>query len=249
MHNCKLTRNNFVDLALDELPPARSRELLGELSDCQDCREEYAALGSTLHVSNQALRSTLPGDEFWPGYRARLHAKLLASTDQQIETAGALSVSPVTLASRPRTFGARLWLALRTMATTYVRVPIPAALGVLLLFAAFFVVQRWRGQVNATTSTPVTLVRTNTVEVPVIQEKVITRVVYVEKNRRSGRGVRHSGGVPIPGGPDGPGGTNSGVAGMGSNPATGTALSLSGFKPTDAVKLTIIKGSYKDQKR
>jgi anti-sigma factor RsiW len=244
MHNCKLTRNSFVDLALDELPPARSTELLAELTDCRDCREEYAALGSTLHVSNQALRSALPGEEFWPGYRARLHAKLLAGTDQQSETAGAHSMTPVARATRPGTFGARVWLPLSTMATTYVRVPIPAALGVLLLFAAFFVVQRWRGPVNATTSTPAALVRTNTVEVPVIQEKVITRVVYVEKkDRRSARGVKHSLSVPIPGG------TNNGVAGMGSDPATGTALSLSGFKPTDEVKLTIIKGSYKDQKR
>src|SRR6185295_12069546 len=134
MHNCKLTRTSFVELAFDELPPARSRELLAELNDCQDCREEYAALGSTLHVSNQALRSTLPGEEFWPGYRTKLHAKLLASTNQEIATAGTQSVMP---ASRPASFGARLWLALRTMATTYVRVPIPAALGVLLLFAAF----------------------------------------------------------------------------------------------------------------
>jgi hypothetical protein len=123
------------------------------------------------------------------------------------------------------------------MATTSVRVPIPAALAVLLVFGAYFFVMRTR---NATSLPPVVFAEPRTVEVPVIQEKVITRVVYVEKkNRRFGTDTNQ---------PANPGGTN-GVAGTGSDATNRTALSLAGFKPTDEVKLTIIKGSYKDQKR
>ena len=237
MHNCKLFRNSFIDLALDEIPSARSTQLLAELNNCQACREEYAALRSTLHISDQALRSGLPGEEFWPGYRTRLRAKLLA-TPAQVESTGELHSSAAFPA--PKSLSSQLWLALRTMATTSVRVPIPAALAVLLVFGAYFFVMRTRGQVNATSLPPVVFAEPRTVEVPVIQEKVITRVVYVEKkNRRFGRDTNQ---------PANPGGIN-GVAGTGSDATNRTALSLAGFKPTDEVKLTIIKGSYKDQKR
>jgi hypothetical protein len=87
----------------------------------------------------------------------------------------------------------------------------------------------------------VELVRTHTVEVPVIQEKIITRVVYVEKKgRRSASDANQSDRTGVPAAPNT-------VAVTGSDPAT--ALSLVGFKPTNEVKLTIIKGSYKDEKR
>jgi hypothetical protein len=123
------------------------------------------------------------------------------------------------------------------MATSSVRVPVPAALALLLAFGAFFWVMRTRAQVKASFSTPVAFAEPKTVEVPVIQEKVITRVVYVEKKSR--RGGSQS---AIPG-------EARSVAGAGVDRSSSAALSLVGFKPTDEVKLTIIKGGYKDQKR
>lgn len=232
MHNCKSTRSNFIDLALGEIEAARAAQLQAELNDCPVCHEEYESLRSTLHVSNQALRSAVPGEEFWPGYRARLHSKLLASQTQQVESTG----------ERPSvSLGSQLWLAIRTLATTSVRVPVPAALALLLVFGVFVFVLRAREQVQAPPAAPVGLVKTTTVEVPVIQEKVVTRVVYVEKKgRRSASGVNQSDRMEIPSAP------NS-VAVTGSDPSR--ALSLVGFKPTNEVKLTIIKGSYKDEKR
>jgi hypothetical protein len=111
----------------------------------------------------------------------------------------------------------------------------------LLVFGVFFFVLRAQGRVNVAPSTPVALVDTRTVQVPVIQERVVTRVVYVEKKgRKSASDANRSNRMEIPAGP------NS-VAVPGSNPAT--ALSLAGFKPTSEVKLTVIKGSYKDEKR
>jgi anti-sigma factor RsiW len=235
MHNCKLTRSSFIDLALGEIEPARATQLQAELNDCPGCHEEYESLRSTLHVSNQALRSAVPGEEFWPGYRTRLHAKLLASPTQQAESAGETLSALATMS-----LSSQVWSTLKTLATTSVRVPVPAVLALLLVFGVFFFVLRGREQVNATPSTPVALVNTRTVEVPIIQEKVVTRVVYVEKKgRRSASGTSQSDrtGIPAP----------NTVAVTVSNPAT--ALSLVGFKPTNEVKLTVIKGSYKDEKR
>ncbi len=237
MHNCKLTRSSFIDLALGEVEPQRATQLQAELNDCPACHEEYESLRSTLHVSNQALRSAVPGEEFWPGYRTRLHSKLLASPTQQVASAGERPPASATTVS----LGSQLWLALRTLATTSVRVPVPAALALLLVFGVFVFVLRAREQVQARPSAPLELVRTHTVEVPVIQEKIITRVVYVEKkDRRSASDANQSDRTGVSAAP-------STVAVTGSDPAT--ALSLVGFKPTNEVKLTIIKGSYKDEKR
>jgi anti-sigma factor RsiW len=234
MHNCKLTRSSFIDLALGEIEPARAMQLQAELNDCLDCHEEYESLRSTLHVSTQALRSAMPSEEFWPGYRARLHSKLLASPAQPGAGERRPALATMSLSSQ-------MWLALKTMATTSVRIPVPAALALLLVFGVSFLVLRARERVNVTPSTPIALVKTQTVEVPVIQEKVVTRVVYVErKGRRSASDADRSNRTEIPAAP------NS-VAVTGANPAT--ALSLVGFKPTNEVKLTVIKGSYKDEKR
>jgi hypothetical protein len=226
MHNCKLTRRDFVDLALDEIPAARAKQLLAELNDCAACQVEYAALQSALHVSNRALRSSLPDEDFWRGYHSRLQSKLVAGEMERIEEVV------------PGPFSSQAWLTLRAIFTTSVRVPVPAALALMLLIGASFFLVRARTQVNAGPSGTVALVETRTIEVPVIQEKVVTRVVYVEKkNDRSKGRVNGSGRKEFP------------AALTGSDPAAKTAMSLAGFKPTDEVKLTVIKGSDKDQKR
>ena len=212
MHNCKLTRRSFIDLALDEVSPASSLQLPAELKDCQACQDEYAALRSTLHVSNQALRSVLPGEEFWSGYHTRLQSKLLAAP-QQVNAGEEHSLPHLSLSSQ-------LWLALRAMATTSLRVPLPAALALMLLVGASFLVLRSRRPANVTPATPVALVETHTVQIPVIQEKVVTRVVYVEKKGRRSASRAN----PLD--------RRETSAG---DPAARTALSFVGFKPTDTL--------------
>jgi hypothetical protein len=70
--------------------------------------------------------------------------------------------------------------------------------------------------------------------VPAIVERVVTRVVY--KRVRSYRGAA---------GPSVPSKSNpaNNIAGARSDATAKTAISLIGFKPTDQVNLTIIKGS------
>jgi anti-sigma factor RsiW len=236
MHNCKTARSGFIDLALDEVSPARSKQLLAELNACPECREEYAAVRSTLHVSTQALRSGVADESFWPGYHQRLrHALVASSTRETLNVLGNDSGR-----SQPAKTSNGAWLALRGMLATSVRIPVPAALALMVLFAISVVGLRSQGQVTTIPATPIVAVETRTVTVPVVQEKVITRVVYLpEKTRRSRR----------------PGLDRNTPSSLGSTVASTTpgasrqgALNLAGFEPTDTVRLTVIKGSYRDEK-
>jgi anti-sigma factor RsiW len=239
MHNCKSAKNSFIDLALDEISPARSRQLLAELNACAACREEYATLRSTLHVSGQALRSTSPGEDFWPGYHDRLRHGLLAESEHRLKDAA----TPVQPAGISNSFG--MWLGLRTLLTTSIRVPVPAAVALMVLFVISVVGLRSHGQVNVIPTAPLAAVEIRSDPAPVVQQKVITRVVYVErKTNRSNR--EQLGREPL----DRSAASNlaRSLAGSPSAGSDKTALNLAGFEPTDQVKLTVIKGSYRDEK-
>jgi hypothetical protein len=254
MHNCKATRNSFVELALDDVSPVESAQLLAELKDCRECQEEFATIKSTLRTSGQALQSALPAEGFWPGYHARLRTALV-----DFEVSGGATER----AGRPRSqtlprsqgVGARFWFEVRRLLTTSVRVPAPVAAALVLLFgtSVFFAVQS-RGAATQKSLTPTSIASaaapTKVVAAPVIKEKVVTRVVYVEIGRRPRKAVNYVN--------DGRGdveGVNSGdddqspvidvttgLARVRPDPRS-AAMSLAGFKPTEEVKLTIIKGS------
>ena len=240
MHNCRLTRNGLVDLALDELPSAEAEQLLSELNGCSSCREEYAALRNTWRVSAQALQSALPTEEFWPHYHARLKSNL-SQHNQAVQRTSTPSLnSPPELRIRDAVVmqNARLRSMAWKLVTTSVRVPVPVALALVFLFAVIVVSLAGRASIRqATNAIPPTQspsVETRLVEVPVIQERVVTRVVYVEK--KSSRS-------PVSNSPN----RENGFPRAGSNNSAETALSLVGFKPTDQVKLSIIKGN-RDEK-
>jgi anti-sigma factor RsiW len=235
MHNCKLTRNTLIELALDELTPASTTQALAELNDCEECREEFAAVTSTLHISAQAVRSALPAEDFWSGYHQRLRSRLMTSHSENVENGFSSATRPA-----PIRLSSAVWLALSRMATTSIRVPVPAVLALIVVVGTSFFVLRSRAQVIAV-STPTTI-ETRTVEVPVIQEKVITRLVYVAKHNRGSQredGRLHNSSTSE---------LANSVARVGTGSQTKGALSLAGFKPTDQVKLTVIKGTYKDEK-
>ena len=269
MHNCRLTRRGLIDHVLDEMPPAEASQLLAELNDCAACREEYATLRNTWRLSGQALQSALPAENFWPGYHARLHGKLIALQEdneraspspqpvrQSLNSSLRLRfwIAAVTQAARGAQLAgpAGVLISLRSMgrklATTSVRVPVPVvALALMLLFGVTVLALRSHGPLEAeepaksTQSNQLASVETRMVQVPVIQEKVVTRVVYVEKKTSESRGASHQLDREE---------LNAAnrFAGGGSDASRQMAMSLSGFKPTDQVKLTIIKGTYQDEK-
>jgi hypothetical protein len=232
MHNCKLSRSSFVELACDELPAAKSRQLLRELNNCASCREEYEVVRSTVHVSGQALRLGLPAEPSWPAYRERLRSRLVSSAENSAADFSAAARAPVGLTSR-------IWRTLTSLASSSVQVPVPVALALMLLLGTGFIVLRSRGQANAAAATQSVTVETRTVQVPMIQEKLVTRVVYVERARRRAVGQSERTAASTA--------ANS-VARALPNVSGQTPLSLVDFKPTDQVKLTITRGSYKDEK-
>lgn len=233
MHNCKKTRSRLIDLAFNETRAnarsAESARLLAELKGCSDCQREYASLCQTFSVVDRASRSAMPPESFWPDYHSRLNQRLKhkAATD---------SAAPY---FQPRTL-ARVWLSLAKIARTSVRIPVPVAAAVFLFIGVLiFLAMHARDDVRAKPLAPAIAAETRTVEVPVIREKVLTRVVYVAKTRRlSAAQLKHGGTPDFP----------EAVAGFPEEPTNKTTLNLSGFRPTDQVKLTIIKGSYHDEK-
>ncbi len=212
MHNCKATRESLITLALN--PPDQIQSLPAELEACATCREEYAALQSVLRVADQVKQTALPGESFWPEYQTRLR--------QRLETGSESGVPSPAFATRTS-----LRTLLQNLFTSFVRVPIPLAAALLLFFGvslAFALNSR-----RAVSTTP-PIVVTKTVEVPVTQEKirerVVTRIVYRERDRRQ------------------PAGSKANAIAARRSGLAETPISLAGFKPTNEVKLTIIKGRY-----
>ena len=253
MHNCRLTRNGLLDLALDEMSSAEAKQLLAELNHCAACREEYASLRNAWRVSGQALQSALPTENFWPGYHARLQGKLIQHLQQANEQAW-FSLQPVRQ-SLNSSLWLRIWIAVvtqtvslrsigRKLATTSVRVPVPVALALLFLFGISLFALRARGPVGPVNATPpdlVSRVETRVVQIPVIQEKVVTRMLYVgRKATRSRNEAYRLNREDL--------NAANRLAISRSEAAGKTAMSLVGFRPTDQIKLTIIRGSYQDEK-
>ena len=204
MHNCKETKRTLIEMAM-----AQRLTLPAELQNCDTCRQEYASLRNALRVTDQAMRARMPEENFWPDYEAELR--------QRLEHANA---GPLPLPAMP---GISILARARTLLTGSIRIPVPLA-AVLLVLAGLSVAFAF--QSRAAKQAPAVITRT--IEVPVVQEKIVTRTVYREKTPR---------------------GTTSQmqIAAASRKPA-GSLASLAGFKPTPDINLTIIRGSDKDEK-
>ena len=224
MHNCKETRKLLIELALDQVPSDQSQALLAQLEHCPGCREEFAFLRNVLRVAEQAMQSTVPEEGFWSGYHERLQQSL--TRDSAATTTSFASRSPSETGALVR---------LRKLFTTSLRVPVPVAALLIILFGlSIGFAARSRSQSIAGPSS----VLTRTVEVPVIQERTVTRVVYRDRKPGTSHGRTAQ--------PERPGSNSVAVR---KNGATeGTPISLVGFKPANEVKLTIIRGSYRHEK-
>jgi hypothetical protein len=160
MHNCKTTRDLMTELLSDETS-APTQELLIELRDCRECRNEFASLKDTLRLTTEVIESVAPPEEYWSDYHQTLKEKLLASH------------APVVTIHQPS------WLT--QMFRTSVRVPVPVGLAaVLLLGVSLFFTAR----ATAPKQTETSVVRER-VEVPVtrVEERIVTRIVYRDRYR------------------------------------------------------------------
>ena len=200
MHNCKTTTERVTELLLDGADPRLA--LPSELRECAACRAEFHALKETLQLTTQLIETATPPDNYWPGYHARLKERLRAAQQPHVEP-GQFGIE-----RRPSWF--------KRFFTSSVRVPVPVGLALIVLSVVAFVATRG--------SKPQTSVVHVPVEVPVVQEKTVTQIVYRERPAKRQKPARLS-------------------------PKNDEAVaSLDGFKPAEEVKLTVIKGGAANEK-
>ena len=211
MHNCKQSKDELIETALRGwLPPP------GDLRECPRCHEELASLRSAVQFTDEALQLVQPSEDFWTGYHSRLQRRLAAASELPGRSAS-LSLTP----AKP---------AWRRLFTASVPVPVPLAFAVLafVVFAAGFI---WHARATtrlapSPTAAPVVI---QTVTVPVVEERVVTRVVYRDR-RNAAPQLADKVGSP-----------------KRTEPAE-FAEGLAGFTPAHEPKLTILKASLRDEK-
>ena len=207
MHNCKATTDRITELLLNR-PNARPDDLLSkELLRCADCRNEFDALKETLRITTRVIEKSEPSKSYWNGYYTRLKQQLDNATIHDFER-------------RETTWILRFF-------KSSIPMPVPAGLALLVLFAVGIGwatrVSQKQVVITETISVPVPF------EVPVVQEKIVTRVLYRDRVRNRNENS-----------------TANSVVAKTQNEARPTALI--GFKPLDEVKLTVIKGGSPDEK-
>ena len=234
MHNCKETRELFTELLLDGIDFRSDQAISAELSRCPECRSEFETLSATLRMTHRVSETATPAEDYWPAYHSKLRQRLL--NEQTTSRAQAQrhkeKLGPLFEPLRP---GAGSGLLVRFLKTS---LPVPLPLAVALVVAAAllipFAIRAARRDVQPNNTTIVRV----PVEVPVVQEKVVTRVVYrdrypvVKVTKRA---------------KDASGAESTFAKSQGSRTEAMPA-SLAGFKPSDEVKLTVIKGGVPNEK-
>jgi hypothetical protein len=218
MHNCKASRDDLIEIALRADGSAKDHDP-SAIDNCPACREELAALRSTLAITEAATQLVAPNENFWGGYHTRLGERL---KDQSLAGRSAPARSSL------------VWMW-RRLALTPVPVPAPLVLATLafIVFSIFFMLHSRSSSATPATTSPLVVERT--IEVPVIQEKLLTRVVYRNRQSAARRIARSAEAM------------RAKMAPVERDEATRVAQSLEGFKPVHEAKLTIIRGG-RDEK-
>jgi len=200
MHNCKTTRERLTELLLDGVDP---RVVLSkDLRACAECREEFGELSDTLRVTTRLIETATPPESYWPGYHARLKERLRAA-QQPLVSPGQYDAEK------------RFWLT--RLLFSSIRVPVPVGIAVVILFGlAILFLTRVPAAEISIVQVPI--------EVPVVQERTVERIVYREKQSTKSKRT------PVTARPD------------------STLATLQGFTPAEEVKLTVIKGGSANEK-
>ena len=235
MHNCKETREIFTELLLDGIDFRSDQAISAELRRCSECRSEFETLSATLRMTSRVSEVATPAEDYWPAYHAKLRQRLVDAQTPTTSRAQAQrhkeKLGPLFEPLRP---GAGNSLFVRFLKTT---LPVPLPLGIALVIAAAllipFAIRAARVQPSNTT----TIVRVP-VEVPVVQEKIVTRVVYRDRQPVI-RATKRATDVSR---------AESTFAKSQRSQTESMPASLVGFKPSDEVKLTVIKGGVPNEK-
>lgn len=219
MHDCLQARERLIDLVFAELDCDQELRLMAEIELCADCLGQYRSMRETLAVFDQTAEASLPQESFWSEFEEVLRRQIASAPHKQ------MNASP-------------LW---RRALTASVRVPLPiaAAIALLLLTSSLLAVRNLRPSTPQVRVTE-TVGQTRIVEIPVVQERVVTRTVFVTPQSRQ---VRRQLGAS----------SASEVKNIATHrpqnvTANSAGASLEGFKPADDVKITIIKGNHSNEK-
>ncbi len=249
MHNCRRTQAKLTDLLFDELPAAESSLLRADIEACDECARQYVSLTATLALFDEATDATPPKSEsYWLAYNNRLRDQLQNPYLPQLQ-------------SSPEAKRASLW---RRALTMRVQIPVPALAVIafavttsflsLLIFRPATRADNSLRNAQAATAATTPLTGSNNplretpariIEVPVVREKIVTRIIYVNrKSQEERRNATRRNNQP-----------ESFDAGEGRLARAAVQLphaplarpSLAGFQPTNEVKLTVIKASEKQK--
>jgi len=210
MHNCREIKERFTELILD----GRQDEVASaELNKCAECRAEFDALNATLRMTARVSEAATPAESYWNGYHERLREKLSHATAQRRK-----EITGASFASWRRGVGILL-----------LPVPLPLAVAMIVI-GVMVAVFSMRTDRQFTIPNP-TVVH---VAVPVVQEKIVTRVVYRDRYVTSKRPRQDS--------------QVESTFARSQKPRTDDIPGLTGFKPTEDVKLTVIKGGFPNEK-
>jgi hypothetical protein len=213
MHNCSETKEQITELLLDGADRRPNEDW------CSECRAEFDALNATLRMTARLREAAAPAEDYWTSYHARLREKLSRAKAQRRKEEPASAFAPLRLCVR-----------------TTVQVPVPLVIAVILAFAVLglFAIRAAR----ETTTNPTPIIVHVPVEVPVVQEKFVTRVVYRERrsNPRSSKQIINAAKIET-------------TFAKSQKPRNeDIPASLTGFKPAEEIKFTIIKGGSPNEK-
>ncbi len=221
MHDCRKTEGRLVDLVFDELGADERRRLLAELDACADCLDEYRSMAGALCAFDEAGEAALPGESYWPAHHAALRRRLRPV---------AASVAPRRAPFWRRALAARLT----------VPAPAAAAIALALLVSSVLALRPRTAAAPSPAPSAQTVTATQplpTLPVPVVSERVVTRVVYVEKRRREKRDGRRL----APFAERSEGALASGREKESGQGGLFTRANLTDFQPANELKIRVIK--------
>lgn len=167
MHDCRTMESRLVDLVFGEIEADEKLHLLTEVEACDDCLDEYRSMTGTLLVFDEVVEASTPDESYWPQHQAMRRERL-----EQIASR--------VVAQNREPFWKRIF-------TAKLPVPVPLAVALTLALLVSSVLALRPSTKETTTVVQPPVVRQappEIIEVPVVQEKVVTRIVYVEKRER-----------------------------------------------------------------
>jgi hypothetical protein len=189
---------------------------------CAECRAEFETLAATLRMTTRLRDTVTPTESYWTDYHAQLRGKLEQFHTKAQREEHTKAQSEELKPGLGFTF-VPLVRPLRLCVKTFLR-PLPVPLGLVMLIlaavAGLFLTQPAHAPAP---QIPAPVVVEVPVPVPVINQRTVTQIVYRERHQALTRSKR-----------------------SGSTPQVENTFAQ--FKPTDEVKLTVIKGGSPNEK-